>query len=149
MRARWTVALAMLAGTLLVGCSSELVTNLEVGDCYNAANTYEGQEVATVPIVDCEKEHTAEVYLVTTITGLASYDEAAVNDFALNACVEGFEGYVGVDYWDSSVDHLDFQYIYPLADSWADGNRMLTCAVVTVDPNGTLTGSMKDAFAAS
>lgn len=143
----WVVVAVVFTGVCATGCSEESVTNLSVGDCFDAAYTYESQEVSTVPIVECSEEHIAEVYLVSTIVGVSSYDGNAILAEAQERCIEEFEAYVGADYWDPIVSGLDFQVLYPQEAGWNGGDRGFICSLVNIGPSGTLTGSMRGAYA--
>jgi len=65
----------------------------------------------------------------------------AMLDFIIAACVPQFEAYVGMSY-ESSV--LDFVPFTPTEDGWADGDRVVQCALVGAT-NEQLTTSLRGA----
>ncbi|MCJ7827370.1 MAG: septum formation family protein [Demequinaceae bacterium] len=149
MRTRAIIGLAVMAGLILAGCSTENVADLRPGDCFNLALTFETQEISRVPTVECSKEHTAEVFLVSDLVStIPAYDEDTIFSQGIDKCLGAFEGYVGVDYFDPMAADLDVFVVYPLKDAWDQGERGVTCAIIPLDPDGKLTGSQKNAFAA-
>ena len=121
------------------------VYDLRTGDCFDDPTmfTQEIVEVESIDSVPCDQPHDAEVYAVVD---LPQGDDAPfpgdeeVATAADEACFDRFEAYVGVSYEDST---LDINYYLPIASSWAEGDRMVTCLLIDVDGD-PLTGSMKD-----
>lgn len=137
-----------LAGLLAIvamtgACSSPPVTQAEVGECF----TIEGDpnQVGTIRGFDCSKEHDAEVYYKGDLGIEGDVDSTKVDAAAREVCLSEFSGYVGADYYASS---LDIYYMFPLEDGWANGDREVVCAVFTPDyeQGGILptSGSVKD-----
>jgi hypothetical protein len=140
-------ALALVAATLLAGCSSldgdtstTSVFDLEPGVCVLAPShedvAVELSEVATVP---CEEPHQLEVFALVDFPERSDTDteqagstfpgDALLKDFADGACAEQFAAYVGVDYRDSE---LFFTYLVPSARSWqAEDDRTVLCLITT------------------
>jgi hypothetical protein len=129
----------------MAGCSTESVLELEPGTCFNVS--YDATEISRVPTVSCAEEHDAEVFHLFEITENMTYDDEAVFTLAFEQCVEAFEGYVGVDFYDEQVFHLDIYTMYPVANGWKDGDRGVVCSVVSIDPTNKLTGTQRNAFA--
>ena len=120
----------VLLGILLSACSGQSVTSLRVGDCYDeTTSTLSGGEVERVPDVDCDDPHDVEVYHIVDYPG-SSYNEATINDFAIEQCYSAFSRYVGRDY-ESSI--LDSTYLWPTRDGWQSGDREVVCVVGRMD----------------
>jgi hypothetical protein len=128
----------------LTGAGNVDVFELQVGDCFNAAEFSENAEaeVSDVDGVPCSQPHTFEVFEVTDYDG-SEYPatneqfEAAFNE----VCVPAFEEYVGVPYVDSE---LYASAITPTEEGWNSGDREFICHLHTenADP---LTGSQRGA----
>lgn len=144
------VKIKVMAGILtvgvasLTGCSSESVFDLEVGTCFNVS--LDAVEISRVPTVDCAEPHDAEVFYVYSITDITSYDEMSVYDSALGRCIEEFEGWVGVDYYDEQAMDLDVYAMYPLEEGWSLGERGVVCSIISWDMEEQLTGSTRNSF---
>jgi len=149
--ARSLVPLALTAATLLLGaCSGSddegegvSVLDLEPGACVlaQAEVTTEVESLTTVP---CDVAHQQEVYAKVPYTApdgtVGDFPgDATLLTFADGACAEAFEGYVGVDYRDST---LYFTYLLPSARGWDQGpDRDVLCLITTT--GSTLTSSVK------
>lgn len=120
------------------GSTDEDVFTLEVGDCYNEVS---GDEVTTVPIVDCAVAHDYEVFFEFSLPegDLPSSDDisAAVEE----NCVPEFANFIGLDYYTST--DIDITWFEPTQESWDNGDRLVTCAVY--DLSGQVTGSLQGA----
>jgi Septum formation len=102
------------------------VTDLQVGDCFNAAEfSEEDVEVDEVNGVPCDEPHAFEVYEVADYTGSAypGTDAAFETAFA-EVCIPPFESYVGVPY-ESSV--LFASAITPTEEGWNSGDHEFIC----------------------
>lgn len=136
------VALVLLTGVLLAACSGN-VFDLAVGDCFDDGDMPIGEveEVGDVPMVECSEPHDNEVYAVVTVDGEEFPGEQAIQDTADEMCLDAFDGFVGLDYETSA---LDFGWLVPTADTWADGDRVVACFVYRMDlekVTGTLQGT--------
>lgn len=99
-----------------------------VGECYSLAD---GQPVAA----SCADPHYYEVFHLFEMPG----DEP--DAFAADStCYEAFEGYVGVDYWESE---LFADAVMPDEGAWASGERTVACTLY--EPFTELTGSQQGA----
>ncbi len=144
MKTRLIVSLVAVVGTTLVGCSTSSVLELEPGACFNVS--FEATEISRVPTVDCAKAHDAEVFHVFDLPDMV-YDEESVFYAAGEVCLDVFEDYVGIDFFDPEVEHLDLYTMYPLSEGWKNGDHGIVCSIVMRDPTKQLTGSQKNAFA--
>lgn len=92
--------------------------------------------------VSCDEPHDVGVFalkLVGSELGL-NYPTSAMEEFAFFACLENFDAYVGRVYEDSI---LEITFLTPTSESWADGDRVITCALFRLDLQ-KMTGSMKE-----
>jgi hypothetical protein len=101
------------------------VFDIEAGDCFSA----DGDEIQSVLVVDCEQPHVYEAYHLFDHD--AGPDEAypgddAMTDFADTGCRPPFEEFVDHDY-DTSIWYIS--WLTPSADTWAEGDREIVCAV--------------------
>lgn len=103
---------------------------LQPGQCFNEAiaETDEGQERSTWA-VGCAEPHDAEVYhvVVHTAPPEAPYPgEQDMEDFAVAACYEAFEPWVGVVY---ALSELEIGIMRPVASTWVAGDRRVQCSM--------------------
>lgn len=118
------------------------VSDLAVGDCIDedVEDLFgEGLAPLTLTVRPCDESHIGEVYHETDL-GSGSYPgDEQVFTAAEQSCLEQFEPWVGQTYERSA---LDFTYFSPSEDSWAYGDRLISCIVVSPDEvTGTLEGS--------
>ena len=123
-------------------------TDLQVGDCYNepdaasATTNDDGKrQVGSVEVVDCEVPHQHEVYNNYKITLSTFPDSSTMQSQIQTACYSSFEDYVGKSYNESQYEAST---LTPTENSWAQGDRTITCTLVTKD-NSLITGSLKGA----
>jgi hypothetical protein len=127
------------------------VDELAVGDCLTPVG--EDLLVEKVAVLDCDRDHEAEVYAQFPIAAGELPDAAGTPGypggseltwFAQDACQERFEAYVGESYWDSQYD---LKVITPSFSTWDAGDRTITCLVIAGNGgsanDGMLTGSAK------
>src|SRR3970040_104930 len=113
---------------------------LAVGDCFNDDPAGAGV-VQTVASVDCAEPHDNEIYFEFSMTDASFPSRDAPVAAAGERCVGEFEGFVGLSYWQWDLDLFP---ITPTAESWAQGDRVVYCALYALDLS-TLTGSMPGA----
>ena len=121
-------------------------TDLQVGDCYNepdaasaTTNDDSKRQVGSVEVVDCEVPHQHEVYNNYKITLSTFPDSSTMQSQIQTACYSSFEDYVGKSYDESQYEAST---LTPTENSWAQGDRTITCTLVTKD-NSLITGSLK------
>jgi hypothetical protein len=113
------------------------ITDLRVGDCYDADKTDEISEVTGRP---CSETHEYELFAIVQDTEHDAYPgDAGFDDLVARRCLPEFEVWVGKSL-DSST--LDIFYVIPSEDSWGQGDRSVACAVYD-RANSKLTGSVK------
>ncbi len=126
----------------LVGAGDLEVMALQVGDCFNDPEEIE-EVVFSVAAVPCSEAHDNEVYSMIpyTVSGLSFPGDAALQDFAYDACTgQPFRDYVGTDYFDSALEVFIFT---PTEESWDTGDRDVTCILYRLDLT-KLTGTARD-----
>lgn len=104
--------------------------DFSVGTCFN-------QSQPGYPHVSCDAPHEAEVYAKLVYPDQAPYPGSAdLESWAEPICYSRFQSYTGIRYEDSN---LDFGFLYPGGQGWAEGDREVICYVF--DPDGDdLTG---------
>jgi hypothetical protein len=117
--------------------------DITVGDCLDDAHA--GTTTATASIVPCSGAHDSEAFANLTLTGDAYPGLDAVRAQAEKGCQgDAFANFIGIASDDST---LQVSYYYPTEDSWAGGDRTVTCTVYAIDQSGTTaqtTGTLKD-----
>jgi hypothetical protein len=132
----------LLAATALVtlsACGQTSVFNVEVGQCFNL--NIDGDNVSSLPIVDCAEPHTGEIYALPQMAD-GDFSQAAVDEAVQRECFgPSFQSYVGTDYQNSAIYASS---IVPTQDTWDDGDREIICYLE--DENGAeTTGSWRGA----
>ena len=144
MRHRLVLAFAVFA-LLAAACSSSdtSVFDLGVGDCFNDQADLGVSEVSSVATVDCAEPHDNEIYFEYSMTDAVFPGNVAATESALTRCLDEFDAFVGVDFADSDLDLFP---ITPTSISWAEGDRVVYCAVYAFDLSkleGTVGGSRR------
>ncbi len=116
------------------------VFDVLVGDCIVPPSDVKA-ELERVRVVPCSQDHTQEAYDIETYANGDAYPgDSALSAFADGACLEKYQGYVGVAYQDSK---LFYTYLLPSARSWNEGkDRKIVCIITTTGEQ--LTQSVKD-----
>ena len=140
MRTRLLPAL-LVASLAIVACGDDTsVFDLAVGDCFND-DPANAEVVQTVTTVDCAEPHDNEIFFEFSMTDAAFPGREATVASSGERCVAEFERFVGLSYEQSDLDLFP---ITPTAESWADGDRVVYCALYALDLS-KLTGSMRGA----
>lgn len=111
---------------------------LVVGECILYPYDEQWNFADIVSVVPCDEPHYGEVYATGELSQ-SSYSADLATGVA-DSCVAAFAGFVGGDYWSSS---LYYDYTYPSQVGWDDGLRRWTCMVVEGDYENT--GSLRNA----
>jgi len=107
------------------------VTDLRVGDCIEKWTV--GNQVGSVVAVPCTTNHDAEVFFTMTATGGAKYPgDAAVTTQATTQCLAKVK--TGLKAADAKTAKVAF--FKPVADSWAKGQKQITCVAKLPAPLG-------------
>ena len=126
MRNLQRAVIALLGITVVAGCGTS-VASLEVGDCYNAPEVgYSRAKISGVEVVDCSEPHRYELFATRAMTDSTYPGESQAGEMADQYCFSRFRSFVGNDY-DSSIYYI-FS-IFPLSESWSQGDRSIQCAL--------------------
>lgn len=133
--------LLFLLGVLgSAGCSSQVVTEASVGDCFQSPES--STEVAELDKVDCDEPHDNEVFAIFDLDDGDFPGTADVERLAQEGCTERFERYVGAP---SETTDLGLFAITPNRRTWEGaGDREVICAAFALDGDD-LEGSVKGA----
>ena len=113
------------------------VSDLRVGDCFNASTEGEIDDVDAVP---CTAAHAYELFHVFTMTDPGQYPTDA--DFEAQtdaACSPAFTAYVGVAYEASTLFASSLE---PTEAAWNDGDHTVQCMLHEEDES-QVTGSQR------
>lgn len=110
---------------------------LMVGECLDEEELERYLVGDDFSLAACSDPHDYEVYFVHGYPSSPYPGEEAVSDELYDACLSGFEGYVGRDFESSA---LDFYRLWPERGLWESGTRIGECLVFGVD-GGQLMGS--------
>lgn len=133
------VAIAVLVLVALVGAgvlvfftfatsSDSVDVTADPGECL--ALDAGGGVVSGTDVVPCDDPHDAEAFHRVDLADGSYPGDAAVADRADALCLDEFEAYVGIDYYDSEY-WID--WLVPTADGWASGDREVVCLLVSGD----------------
>ncbi|MFE5238977.1 MULTISPECIES: septum formation family protein [unclassified Streptomyces] len=154
--ARGMSALVVLLAIGAVGCSDAIdsatagakkvvrqrsVFSLTPGDCYNPNSGVNESEEFSVEIVPCEEPHEGQVVGEFKIEGESAYpgDEGA-SKIADERCPTESQKFIS-DTWAIPAG-VDLFYYYPTSQSWATGDRAVSCTYAK--ETGTFTESLKN-----
>lgn len=129
------IAAVVLIVYLVVGQGTVTATDVQLGDCLSEIPS--DARVLTVKTVSCDEVHAGEVFAVLTMPDGDYPGDAAVAEFS-DQCSPELAAYSPAAMEDDSVQ---LYVLYPTAETWANGDRAVTC-VATLDPPraGTLKG---------
>ena len=129
---RHRLILSLLAVALVASaCGDDTsVFDLGVGDCFNDQEDLTETEVSEVATVDCSSPHDNEIYFEFSMTDAVFPGNDAALESSSFRCLDEFEAFVGIDYLESDLDLFP---ITPTATSWAEGDRVVYCAVYALD----------------
>jgi hypothetical protein len=125
------------------GSTHASAMDIKVGDCLDDADA--GTTTATAPIVPCTDPHDSEAFAEITLSGSSYPGDDAVQAQAQKGCTgDAFANFIGIAADDST---LQVSYYFPTEDSWAGGDRTVTCTVYAIDASGKTaqtTGTLKN-----
>lgn len=102
---------------------------LQVGDCIESLEFDE--TIESLPVVPCAESHEGEVFHSFDLTGTDFPGDAALQDEGASGCLDAFDGYVGIDFFESIYD---LGPITPSERSWnVIGDREVLCVLFRVD----------------
>jgi hypothetical protein len=118
------------------------IADLPIGQCFDPIRDRDDQLILAARLRSCDEPHLGEV---TGQRALPYAPEAAypgdsqVEEAAESECRSAFEDYVGTGY---DLSRLQGEYSWPGADTWAGGDRGVTCLVIGTEA-GPLVQSVK------
>ncbi|MFG1933184.1 septum formation family protein [Mycobacterium sp. NPDC048908] len=131
----WVVGLVIgLTLALTVWKGTVTATDVQVGDCLEKIP--DSMQVLTLNTVGCDETHAGEVFAVLQMPEGDFPGQSAIEEFQ-NKCEPALATYSPEALVDDSVQ---MYVLYPTAETWAQGDRAVTC-VATLDPPRT--GSLK------
>ncbi|MGW7260915.1 DUF4190 domain-containing protein [Streptomyces sp. NPDC054834] len=149
------IGLALWAAALVTGGAAEFwkgfregardgaSISLKRGECFNAPGGSLEGVTYDVDKVSCDGEHDGEVFASFRLEGGGSYPgDTSVTDRADERCYGLQDGYA-MDGWTVPGD-VDVYYLTPSRDSWALGDREVTCVFGNTDEDAGLTGSLRN-----
>jgi len=149
-RRRAAAAICVLA-LLVSGCSDDGgdsgtpvldLSETGPGTCLDVPDQL-GETVTKLPVIDCAKEHTHEIYAVVPYDDSDVFPgDEALNAFAERSCVGAFEPYVEISVFDSS---LLMTWLVPTLSSWNDEDDKDVLCVLADFQAAPLKGSMRGA----
>jgi hypothetical protein len=107
---------------------------LKVGDCISDANSRTG-DVTTFDGVKCDEPHDGEVYTLITLPGgdkAKIPSEAFINGKGQRGCRARLRRQATSKQFRDS--RLGFKFVYPTPESWAEGDRDITCVATFKKP---------------
>lgn len=110
---------------------------LKVGDCISDANSRTG-DVTTFDGVKCDERHDGEVYTLITLEGGEGAripSEAFINGKGQRGCRARLKRQTTARQFRDS--QLGFKFVYPTPESWAEGDREITCVATFKKPRTT------------
>lgn len=139
------LALGLSSCSLFSSGTTTATKDLKIGNCYNTVNGKAGgnNPVGEVTVVDCAEAHTYEVIAQTNFPDDVNElpNEDSIKSLGEGFCQgEDFTKYVGVEAGKSSYQ---IEYLSPSQDTWAKGDRLVTCVVAQGDKS-EVKGSAKD-----
>lgn len=110
---------------------TEAIDQLAVGQCFDPGTA---AEVYSVPVVDCDELHEAELFGTVEIDAFEADfpGDEAMYEWVNARCEEQFFAYVGEPYAES---RYWIEVFTPTESGWDDGDRTGLCTVVLVDEN--------------
>lgn len=111
---------------------------LKVGDCMPASDT--SGEITDVDVVPCSEPHADEVFYEFELPDGDLPGDEEITAQVEAECVPVFSEFVGVDYYEST---LDFWWMTPTEQTWTQADdRLVQCIIYKPDPDDT-TGQTK------
>ncbi|MEU0007596.1 DUF4190 domain-containing protein [Streptomyces sp. NPDC006314] len=116
--------------------------SLAEGECFDAPGGALSGETYDIDKVPCAGGHDGEVFASFELTGGGYPGDDTVTDTADERCWGLRDGYA-MDGWAVPGD-VDVYYLTPTEDSWAAGDREVTCVFGSTTEGADLTGSLRN-----
>ncbi|MEU2062999.1 DUF4190 domain-containing protein [Streptomyces sp. NPDC013455] len=124
------------------GAREGAVISLSEGECFDAPGGALSGETYDVDKVPCAGAHDGEVFATFRLPDGAYPGDGEVGDTADERCWILQDGYA-MDAWAVPRD-VDVYYLTPTEDSWAAGDREVTCVFGDTAEGEDLTGSLRN-----
>jgi len=121
------LAVAAIVFVMIVSKGTVTATDVKVGDCLKQIP--DSTRVLTVDTVGCDQAHAGEVFAVLLMPDGDFPGQSAIEEYQ-NKCEPELASYAPAAITDDSVQ---LYVLYPTAETWAQGDRAVTC-VATLDP---------------
>ncbi|MEU7824988.1 DUF4190 domain-containing protein [Catellatospora sp. NPDC049133] len=143
----WSLVICGVIGVAIIAANDDSTTgtsgtgddtsvySLRIGDCLNDLSTEE--EIEELPVVPCSEPHDGEVYAEFKLTETTFPGVDAIEKKADPRCADLLKSYAPDAVDDPDVDTY---FLYPTAESWARGDRAITC-IANFEP--ARTGKLK------
>ena len=126
---------AAVAFYVIMGRSSVSAADVKVGDCL--AEIPDSSRVSFIHVVPCEDPHRGEVFTVLTMPDGDFPGQVEIAEYQ-GRCEPELAAYSSAAATDPTVGLF---VLYPTEESWADGDRAVTCiATSDTDRSGALKG---------
>lgn len=102
----------------------------QIGDCIQFP-AEDADLIESVEGVPCTAPHDAQVYVEFDLPDGDFPGDAAVSQAATDGCYQAFDAAIGVSYDDTP--ELDFTFLSPVREGWAQGDREISCFVAQTD----------------
>ncbi|MET8772172.1 DUF4190 domain-containing protein [Streptomyces sp. NPDC004658] len=116
--------------------------SLSEGECFDAPGGALSGDTYDVAKVSCAGAHDGEVFATVTLPGGSYPGDDAVGDTADERCWSLRDSYA-MDGWAVPPD-VDVYYLTPTEDSWAAGDREITCVFGNTTEGEDLSGSLRN-----
>lgn len=121
-----------------LGGGTTSVFDLAIGDCFQDNEDGGDDLIEELQVVPCDEAHDNEVFGIVDYPAGSGEPFPAEDDldtYTDEQCEVAFESYVGLPYAESELYYFPIQ---PTAETWADGDREIVCALYGVDDDGEL-----------
>ena len=108
--------------------------DLKVGDCLVDATTVAGV-VKSFAKIDCDKRHDGEVFTIIKLEGDRFPGTKVVSGKGQRGCRARLRRQATAG--EFAKRQLGFKFVYPTRQSWAEGDREITCLVTFRKPRTT------------
>ncbi|GAA3823927.1 DUF4190 domain-containing protein [Streptomyces chiangmaiensis] len=115
--------------------------SVQKGECFNAPGGALEGEAYDIDKVACSGKHQAEVFANFTLPDGSYPGDAALGEKADTKCYTLHAAYA-MDSW-AIPDDVDVYYFTPTRESWAYGDREVTCMFGNTDEKASLTGTLR------
>ncbi|MGW3950747.1 DUF4190 domain-containing protein [Streptomyces sp. NPDC004752] len=124
------------------GARDNAVFTLSKGECFNAPGGSLRGETYDLDKVACAEKHDAEVFASFDLPDGSYPGRKSLDETAGDRCYALQDDYA-MDAW-AVLDDVDVYYLVPTMESWAVGDRAVTCLFGNTSEGEPLTGSLRN-----